>query len=250
MASSYGQTLCVHSRKQTTKHPSRHSLLLKDYLRDDLSSCSSNGFKSLPRQQCCTTVGFKLQNKRKNTLPRRPTSSSTCSSSKISALNRASGALINAVKSLPLSQKSDKAKKAATGFLSRSFSRKLLWSSRRFWRKASGKEKEGSEGNNNSSRRWRRSFGELLMEERDKTTLNEDTAFTVSSLGTCKSWGQSELTSSSSVTSSESSAQNDVVQGNKEGPPRDKIPVSSFKVIYSTIHFIFNGVFILGISLW
>ncbi|GER40526.1 hypothetical protein STAS_17205 [Striga asiatica] len=33
--------------------------LLKDHLLDDMSSCSSNGFKSFPRSsQCCTTVRF------------------------------------------------------------------------------------------------------------------------------------------------------------------------------------------------
>ncbi|GLT54969.1 hypothetical protein SLA2020_281270 [Shorea laevis] len=40
----------------------RRRLMLKDYLRDDfLSSCSSNGFKSFPRRQCCTTVRFLLE---------------------------------------------------------------------------------------------------------------------------------------------------------------------------------------------
>lgn len=32
------------------------TLLLKDYLLDDMSSCSSNGFSSFPRKQCCTTT--------------------------------------------------------------------------------------------------------------------------------------------------------------------------------------------------
>ncbi|KAG6384025.1 hypothetical protein SASPL_156177 [Salvia splendens] len=36
--------------------PIRAPLLLKDHLLDDMSSCSSNGFKSFPRRQCCTAV--------------------------------------------------------------------------------------------------------------------------------------------------------------------------------------------------
>ncbi|KAI9076946.1 hypothetical protein K1719_041108 [Acacia pycnantha] len=97
----------------TAKHLRRPSnVLLKDYLRDDLSSSSSSGFKSFPRRQCCTTVRFgllekDLQAKRNHLL--RPTSSishrSSCSftvaSSTISALHKASRAVINAVKLLP-----------------------------------------------------------------------------------------------------------------------------------------------------
>ncbi|KAK9076712.1 hypothetical protein SSX86_005046 [Deinandra increscens subsp. villosa] len=37
------------------KMPLPNSALLKDYLLDDLSSCSSNGFRSYPRRQCCGT---------------------------------------------------------------------------------------------------------------------------------------------------------------------------------------------------
>ncbi|KAL1569018.1 hypothetical protein AAHA92_00552 [Salvia divinorum] len=44
--------------------------LLKDYLMDEMSSCSSNGFKSFPRRQCCpSTVRFLMEidlNQRKN----------------------------------------------------------------------------------------------------------------------------------------------------------------------------------------
>ncbi|KAD4384714.1 hypothetical protein E3N88_24882 [Mikania micrantha] len=32
------------------------SLLLRDYLLDDMSSCSSNGFRSYPRRQCCNAA--------------------------------------------------------------------------------------------------------------------------------------------------------------------------------------------------
>ncbi|CAK8562859.1 unnamed protein product [Lathyrus sativus] len=216
--------ICKPSRRRddclikTTKCASKPTLLLKDYLRDDLSSCSSSGFKSFPRRQCCTTVGFvkekdlKLQRKRSttSTLPRRRPA--------ITALQRASGAVITAIKSLS-SQKSGKSKKAAQNLLSRSFSRKLL--SRRFWRKA-GKG-EGSEG----VLRCRRSFRELLIQERDykPTSLDEDTVFTpksittVSSGGCSNSWGESEFTFASNATSSDSPTENDLVDGVKDGAP-------------------------------
>ncbi|XP_061364202.1 uncharacterized protein LOC133307667 [Gastrolobium bilobum] len=191
------------------KHPTRH-ILLKDYLRDDLSSCSSSGFKSFPRRQCCTTVGFLLekdiqsQRKRRDTIPRR----------QLWALQRASEAVINAIKSLPWSQQSAK----ATGLLSRSFSRKLL--SRSFWRKAP-KEDEGSKG----APRWRRSFRELLMQERDNPTLssNEDTIFNAPNTTTSFSWGEIEFAFSSGATSSQSSTDYDLVTGTKETAPRVKI---------------------------
>lgn len=203
----------------TTKHASKSkpSLLLRDYLRDDLSSCSSSGFKSLPRRQCCTTVGFrlekdlKLHSKKRNTLPKR----------RRPALQRASEAVINAVKSLPLYQKSVKTKKATSSVLSRSFSRKLL--SRSFWGIAA--KEEGSD----SVPKGRRSFRELLVQERDKqatTSFNEDTVLTtdpsitnmsISSGCGSNSWGESEFTFSTSVASSDSSTENDLVEAAKDG---------------------------------
>ncbi|WJX94546.1 hypothetical protein P8452_75951 [Trifolium repens] len=204
---------------KTSKYVSKPTLLLKDYLRDDLSSCSSSSFKSFPRRQCCTTVGFLLEkdlqikrNKKKTPLPRqRPT---------VNALQRASGAVITAIKSLSSSQK-----KASSGVLSRSFSRKLL--SRRFWRKAA--KEQGNEG----VLRCRRSFRELLMQERDykPTSFSEDTIFAAKSItsvssGCCSnSWGESEFTFSSNATSSDSSTEHDLVDGGKDdgAPPQHKI---------------------------
>ncbi|XP_027337422.1 uncharacterized protein LOC113851142 [Abrus precatorius] len=203
------------------KHAS--SLLLKDYLRDDLSSCSSSGFKSFPRRQCCTTVGFlkekdlQLQRKKRNTRPRRRHDSSSFST--VSALQRASEAVMNAIKALPLSAKAKK------GLLSRSLSRKLL--SRRFWRKTA--KEEESEG----VRRRRTSFRDLIMEEkeRDKTSsFKEDTvfaapSFTASSGCDSNSWGESEFTFASTVTSSGISNDSEAVQlqGTKEGSLHHKI---------------------------
>lgn len=204
--------ICKPSRRDNsliikpTKYTSKPTLLLKDYLRDDLSSCSSSGFKSFPRRQCCTTVGFQHKKNNGTSLPRR----------RVRALQRASEAVITAIKSLS-SQKSAKTKKTSTGVLSRSFSRKLL--SRRFWRKAV--KEEGSEG----VLRCKRSFRELLMQERDykPTSFSEDAIFsakrftTVSSDCCSNSWGESEFTFSSNATSSDGSNENDLVDGVKDG---------------------------------
>ncbi|KAE9614166.1 hypothetical protein Lal_00016706 [Lupinus albus] len=219
MASSYEKTLRDHFGIQTTKHITRKSSFLKDYLMDDLSSCSSSGFNSFPRRQyCCTTVG---QRKRtiNTTLP--PKSNATSSSSRISALHRASEAVINTFKSIPLSQKDNaKAKKSATSFLCRSFSRKVLFNSRRFWKKGT-KEKGIIKDGCNSTRRWMRYFRELVMEGRDKTTSNEDITFIVnvsattnsSGSGSNKSWGESEFTFSSSESTKEVVASDNVDGG-------------------------------------
>ncbi|MCI40536.1 hypothetical protein A2U01_0061769, partial [Trifolium medium] len=88
----------------------------------------------------------------------------------ITAFQRASEAVITAIKSL------SSQKKASTGVLSRSFSRKLL--SRRFWRKAA--KEHGSEG----VLRCRRSFRELLMQERNykPTSFSEDSIFAAKSI--------------------------------------------------------------------
>ncbi|XP_045792524.1 uncharacterized protein LOC123887284 [Trifolium pratense] len=208
---------------KTSKYPSKPpTLMLKDYLRDDdLSSCSSSGFKSFPRrrQYCCTTVGFlpekdlQLKHKKRKTktntnttkLPRRrPT------------LERASEAVITAIKSLSSSQKKAN---STTGVLSRSFSRKLL--SRKFWRKAV--KEQGSEG----VLKFRRPFRELLMQERDykPTSFSAAKSITSVSSGCCSnSWGETEFTFTSNATSSDSSSENELVDGGKDGaPPQHKI---------------------------
>lgn len=118
-------------RKQLPK-----PLMLKDYLLDDLSSCSSNGFKSFPRRQCCTTVRFLLEidiaknahlYKKKELLKSRSTSAS-------SAFQRASSAVIHAVKQLPFASGNSPSKQ----ILPRSFSRKFL--KRSFWKRTHHKE--------------------------------------------------------------------------------------------------------------
>ncbi|KAK7389227.1 hypothetical protein VNO78_24063 [Psophocarpus tetragonolobus] len=185
-------TLCNHTANHN--YASKRSVLLKDYLREDLSSCSSNGFKSLPRRGCCTTVGFLVEKDLKLKRKRRKSLS-------IWVLQRASGAVIKAIKALPVSAKSDK--------VSRSLLRKLL--SRRFWRK--GAREEGSK----VVGRRRRSFGELIMVDQEHYKATSHAPSTTTSSGS-DSWGDSEFTFASTGASSESSNENYVAagEGNKE----------------------------------
>lgn len=222
----------------TAKHlPRPSNMLLKDYLRDDLSSCSSSGFKSFPRRQCCTTVRFDLLQKdlqdNRNQLLRpssskRRSSSFKAASSTISALQKASQAVVNAVKLLPFPSKSaapssSRKNKSKRRLLPKRLSRKAL--SRSFWRKAA--KEEGSD-----IRRWK-SFREFL-EEGDKPSDQNAQSSSVSSLtfgstssgsGTSSSgssnksngnsWGSSEFNCVILRSSSGNSTENDVV-GSKE----------------------------------
>ncbi|KAB2632636.1 hypothetical protein D8674_028883 [Pyrus ussuriensis x Pyrus communis] len=107
-------------------------VLPKDFLMDDLSSCSSNGFKSFPRRQCCTTtVRFLLDiDLKSSSLSKPPTHEHP---SKITPPNpvlrrsrsRAAAAcyaVINAFKSLP---SSPTLRKGVVLHLPRSLSRRL-----------------------------------------------------------------------------------------------------------------------------
>ncbi|KAB1226537.1 hypothetical protein CJ030_MR1G025654 [Morella rubra] len=124
-------------------------LMLKDCLRDDfLRSCSSNGFKSFPRRQCCTSLRFLLEVDLKVTMKQRLLSrsrSKAAASTTISALQRASASVINAVKKkLPFhscksSSPSIRNGGSRKGLLPRSLSRKLFFK-RSFCNKASHKE--------------------------------------------------------------------------------------------------------------
>lgn len=173
-------------------------LMLKDFLMDDLSSCSSNGFKSFPRRQCCTTVRFLLDIdlSTKRLLKR---SRSRAASTTFSALQRASEAVINAVKHFPfLSVKSP-----------RSVSRKLLRKS--FWRKAERDEEEEEE-EEGDIRRWRL-FHEFLQENHkpsDRITTSNS-----NSRGRAESEFTSDILRSSSG-NSECSTGNDVVDSEQD----------------------------------
>ncbi|XP_026381619.1 suppressor protein SRP40-like [Papaver somniferum] len=135
----------------------RRIVLLKDFLKEEMSSCSSNGFKSFPRKTCCTysirhlvEMDLKSRDLTKNPsfpknhhLLRNKSSSTTATSTTISALQKASVAVINVVKYLTfssssssklssLSSSSSSSRKQGNS-LSRSVSKKLK--SKSFWRK-------------------------------------------------------------------------------------------------------------------
>ncbi|KAG8382300.1 hypothetical protein BUALT_Bualt05G0062500 [Buddleja alternifolia] len=141
--------------------PLPKALLLKDYLLDDMSSCSSNGFKSLPRRQCCTTVRFLIEidlknkqqhkkysnnfNKTPPPLLKNPSKKSTTSVFRT---------VINAVKRLPFAAVSSPEKsKHKKAILPRNLSKKILKKTS-FWKRKSGLKE---------IQRWK-SFDELLKE--------------------------------------------------------------------------------------
>ncbi|TQE12611.1 hypothetical protein C1H46_001823 [Malus baccata] len=211
-------------------------VLLKDFLMDDLSSCSSNGFKSFPRHQCCTTtVRFLLDIEFKSS-----SSSSQLSThkypSKITSqkpvLHRsrfraaaACDAFINAVKSLP---SSPSVRRGVVFLLPKSLSRRLR--RKKFWKKQSKEEKKEE----NDIGRWRL-FREFLHDEPppsdQNTTTTAKTVVTVSRHSTStrsrgsdgnssssNSWAESEFT-----LSSQSSGGNDGVDVKTTSLVKDKV---------------------------
>ncbi|KAL8200886.1 hypothetical protein R6Q57_012225 [Mikania cordata] len=83
------------------------SITLKDHLLDDLSSCSSNGFRSYPRRQCCTKVRYLIEI---DLLPPMQNQFLNTRSKSNSVLYKASAALVNVFKHFHLS--SGKTRKA------------------------------------------------------------------------------------------------------------------------------------------
>ncbi|OAY56606.2 uncharacterized protein LOC110608683 [Manihot esculenta] len=222
-------------------------LMLKDYLWDDLGSCSSSGFKSFPRRQCCTTIRFRLQiDLKTNTKHRRQqffktSTSSKAASTTISALQKASEAVINAVKLLPFNSSSSYSMKSSSPFvhtksrkrgllLPRKLSRMLFKKS--FWKKADHIEREG-----NKNERWRL-FREFLQ-ERDEPSdhnINQNStspvtaAFTISRRSTssssnsnCQSWTDSEFTGNNNSTAESHSSQNAATEGQKDVAREKKV---------------------------
>ncbi|GKU95351.1 hypothetical protein SLEP1_g8722 [Rubroshorea leprosula] len=142
-------------------------LMLKDYLRlrDDLSSCSSGGFKSFPRRQCCTTVRFLLEMDLKTNNSGSAKQPLLKRSRYKSALQRASEAVLSAVKYLPfhsgkqLQSCSVPKSRARRGILPWSFSRKFL--RRSLWKNSNRDDREIG--------RWR-SLSELLQENNEASS--------------------------------------------------------------------------------
>ncbi|CAN8247323.1 unnamed protein product [Cochlearia groenlandica] len=129
--------------------------MLRDYLLDDLSSCSSNGFKSLPRRQTSSSTVRRLldaeikrsglihhHHRKHRTLTRRTRSTTSCGTAITHAVHKASTAFLNAVKLLPFPSPSVKSPSANNNnkrcVFSRSFSKRLM--SRCFWIKSAANQ--------------------------------------------------------------------------------------------------------------
>nr|GFA40299.1 hypothetical protein [Tanacetum cinerariifolium] len=87
------------------KIPLPKSGLLKDYLLDDLSSCSSNGFRSYPRRQCCTKVRYLIEIDLNKHIKLNPTTQKKLRKPKSSVLHMASNVVANVFKSFHLSKR-------------------------------------------------------------------------------------------------------------------------------------------------
>lgn len=155
---------------------SKIPLSLKDYLLDDLSSCSSNGFGSFPRRQCCTkyTVRYLLDIELKNQQHQQyysylkknpPEIQKSPSKSALSAFQY----VITAVKSLPFAAgRLSEAEKPKNSMLARSFSKRIIKKSTTFWRRKPNEKEIGR----------LKSFDELLKEDpvssdRSKISTND-----------------------------------------------------------------------------
>ncbi|KAF8097008.1 hypothetical protein N665_0297s0018 [Sinapis alba] len=128
---------CSSDQRLSTSKRRLKPLMLRDYLLDDLSSCSSNGFKSFPRRQVpshsstSSTVRRLLDAEIKRSgfihkprLTRR--SRTTCGTAISNAVHKASTAFLNAVKLLPF-HATVKGDQKQQGGLSRSFSKRSFW---------------------------------------------------------------------------------------------------------------------------
>ncbi|KAF5460736.1 hypothetical protein F2P56_020584 [Juglans regia] len=209
----------------------RRPFMLKDYLRDDLlNSCSSSGFKSFPRRQCCITVRFLLEvdfkeNKKQRLLRRNR--SKVAASTTMSALQRASKAVISAFKKrLPLQflkSPSPSPSPPVQNIGTRKETAPIsLW--RKLFFRQSFRRKVMDKGGG-STRRWRL-FREMHNEKDKKSDQDTHDSSTTRVgrrvLSSGNKWAEtlSEFTSSETRRSSsgkpESSRENDVVDGKSD----------------------------------
>lgn len=164
---------CVSDQRLSTSKRRLKPLMLRDYLLDDLSSCSSNGFKSFPRRlhqtpsSSSSTVrrlldaeikrsGLIHHHHRKPRLTGRR-NRTTCGTAISHAVHKASTAFLNAVKFLPFPStvKGDGNSDNKGGVFSRSFSKRLL--SRSFWRKPLSQSRREITGDGDGEIQWWRS---------------------------------------------------------------------------------------------
>ncbi|KAL7596183.1 hypothetical protein Lser_V15G27693 [Lactuca serriola] len=201
------------------------SLLLRDYLLDDMSSCSSNGFRSYPRRQCCTTVRFLVEmdlnnngklplEQQRRSIPEIKTkwkSKSKPKQKQLSVLQRASAAMIKAFKHF---QFSGAGNPTMANFLPRSFSRKLL--KHGLWKKTDHPNKEIKR---------LKSFGDFMKEKETTThppSLSQfSTAITTAELNSStsnysNSWSDSDFTTTTGNSSEVNLAQRNVIDASPE----------------------------------
>ncbi|KAJ0247209.1 Uncharacterized protein HA466_0166440 [Hirschfeldia incana] len=183
----------LHVSKKRSK-----PLILRDYLLDDLSSCSSNGFKSLPRHQS-TTGDIKRR--------------LTCGLAFTHAVQKASTALLNAVKLLPSPSSSANPPSQMKRLFSASFSRNL-------WKKLSYNVVDREMEDRTQEIQRCRSFGDFLKESLDQPS--EEDTLSKAAGGDSASFGSeiftnSELTQSSSETSNKNDAVEDVTEETSDG---------------------------------
>ncbi|KAL5727730.1 hypothetical protein ACHQM5_000890 [Ranunculus cassubicifolius] len=207
-------------RKLRKPPPIDRKPTLKEFLRDDFSSCSSSGFRSFPRKQSCYTsmrslleIDLKARGEFKpvNKLPKK----------KISAFQKASVAMISVVKHFQFSQKQS--------ILPRSLSRRLI---RSFTRKTDH-EKINRESNVvvkvKDVLRWK-SFGDILEEKRKQLDCAvspiQTTITTTTTTTSSNSWSDSDFTSecvhSSWGGSSDCSGENENEEECKKYSPKKK----------------------------
>ncbi|KAI7744662.1 hypothetical protein M8C21_029112 [Ambrosia artemisiifolia] len=124
-----------------------------------MSSCSSNGFKSYPRRQCCTTVRFLMETDLKGNPTRFPSkrlrrslADSKLTPKQPSMMQKASDVMIKALKRL---QFAGVGVSTPAKLLPRSFSRKLL--KHGFWKK--------NDYHNNNEVKRLTTFGDLIKLE-------------------------------------------------------------------------------------
>ncbi|VVB12000.1 unnamed protein product [Arabis nemorensis] len=151
-------------------------LLLRDYLLDDLSSCSSNGFKSFPRRQNSSTVHLLLKAEIKRSVTFNYNRRLTCGLAITHAVQKASTALLNAVKLLPFPS-------SVKPFYGKTENKKRLFA-RSFWKKLLRREGNGEtrrkvedcEEEKEEIQRWR-SFGDLLQESQEDSYISPTDSF-------------------------------------------------------------------------
>ncbi|KAL8064296.1 hypothetical protein ABFX02_01G080700 [Erythranthe guttata] len=153
----------MDSRLVRTTMPKQ--LLLKDYLLDDIGSCSSNGFKSFPRRQYCCTAAVRLIHDKHHHKKKYLISNNKPSSSKPSAFLQR---VVAAVKRRPIAAAKSPEKKISGGysFLPRSFSKR---SGLIFWRR----KPSSDDHDRKEIRRWK-SFDQLLKEDAQPSDRSSD----------------------------------------------------------------------------